>query len=97
VPTNGLFPTSIVFPVEHIVAVEVFVAVVGAAFTKGKLAVLLTEGVKSQFGVTSVREIPVIVIVCPLFAAVNAIVLKVALPAEPVTIAVCVPAVPPTV
>lgn len=67
-------------------------------FTVGNVAVLLAAGVNEQPGVTSVLERPVMVIVCPLFAVVNAIVLNVATPkAFEVAVAVCVSAVPPMV
>jgi hypothetical protein len=69
------------------------VCTTGKATTVGKVAVLVIIGVKLQLEVA----IPVIVMVCPLLAVPNAIVLKEALPPTPVTEAVCVPSVPPTV
>lgn len=86
-----------VLPVQSAAAPVLVPVKVGVAFTVGNVAVLEPPGVNVQLGVTSVRVIPVIVIVCALLAAVSAIVLKLAEPPTPVTLAVCVPAVPPTV
>ena len=84
-------------PVQSVVALELVPVKVGVAFTVGKVAVLDPPGVNGQLGVTSVLVIPVIVIAWPLLAVPKAIVLNVADPPLPVTFAVCVPAVPPTV
>ena len=62
-------------------------------FTVGKVAVLFDAGINEQLAVAMF----VMVTVWPLLAVVNAIVLKEAVPPTPVTLAVCVPAVPPIV
>lgn len=61
VPAEDVAP-NVTVPVPHL-EFGVVPVIVGVVFTIGKVAVLLPDGVKMQFGVTSVREIPVMVIV----------------------------------
>ncbi len=102
VPTEiSLTNTSITVPAASILVPLIDVApeqigelTTGASeifLTVGNVAVLLVVGTIVQLGVTSVRVTAVTVNVCPLFAAFNAIVLKVATPeAFEVTATVCV-------